>query len=284
MKIFVTGGTGFLGGHFLNQAHGGGHRAVALRRPGTTPRVSLPHEPAWLEGDLAGDWSNELSQCRALVHFADAGVAPRKTDWPELFDVNVRQSLQLWHRAVAAGVKRLVICGCGSEYGKTGERVDYIKPEMALEPVDTHAASKAAATMAALSLAIEKKVELIVLRPFEVFGEGQQESLFWPSLRKAAVAGEDFAMTAGEQFRDFISGEKVAEAFANALVRSDLRPGEPKIENVGSGRPLTLRAFAEHWWTVLGARGRLKIGARPSRPDEVKRYIPAVRADAPMWI
>ena len=56
--------------------------------------------------------------------------------------------------------------------------------------------------MAALSLAIEKKIEVIVLRPFEVFGEGQHESLFWPSLQKAALAGEDFAMTAGEQFRD----------------------------------------------------------------------------------
>jgi len=284
MKIFVTGGTGFLGGHFLNQAHVAGNRAVAVRRAGSVPRVALAHEPIWLEGNLDADWTNELSQCRVLVHFVDAGIPPRKPDWPELFEVNVLQSVRFWRQAVAAGVKRLVICGSGWEYGRSGERADYIKTEMAPEPSDAHAASKVAATMAALALAVEKKVELIVLRPFEVFGEGQPETCFWPSLRKAAVAGEDFAMTAGEQIRDFIPAEKVAEAFVNALVRNDLRPGEPKIENVASGRPQNLRSFAEHWWTVLGAKGRLKVGARSARPDEIKRYIPAVRAEAPMWL
>ncbi|HXF10406.1 MAG TPA: NAD-dependent epimerase/dehydratase family protein [Desulfuromonadaceae bacterium] len=284
MRIFVTGGTGFLGSHFLKKAYASSHRAAAIRRPGSQPRIPLDMQPTWLDGDLEKDWTSELAQCRTLVHFAAAGVPPRKAEWPELFDVNVRQSVQLWHRAIAAGVKRLIICGCGSEYGKAGERTDFIKVELAPEPADAYAVSKVAATMAAMSLAVEKKVEVIVLRPFEVYGDGQPETCFWNSLRKAAVAGEDFAMTPGEQIRDFIAGEKVAEAFVNAIVRNDLKPGEPKIENVASGRPQTLRAFAEHYWTIFGAKGRLKVGARPARPDEVKRFIPAVRTDAPMWL
>ena len=75
-----------------------------------------------------------------------------------------------------------------------------------------------------------------------------------------------------------------ADVFVAALTRNDLRPGEPKIEHVASGRAQTLRSFAEHWWTVLGAKGRLKVGARASRPDEIKRYIPKVNVEAPMWI
>jgi len=130
--------------------------------------------------------------------------------------------------------------------------------------------------MAVLALAMEQQLELIVLRPFHIFGEGQHESNFWPSLRKAALAGEDFPMTAGEQVRDFVPAEKVADVFVAALARTDLRAGEPKIENVGTGKPQTLRAFAEHWWKHWNAKGKLKIGTVPYHPNEVMRYVPEI--------
>ncbi|HZF02489.1 MAG TPA: NAD(P)-dependent oxidoreductase [Methylomirabilota bacterium] len=284
MKIFVTGGTGFIGSHFLEKLPAANHRGVALRRPGGAPQIPLSQEPIWVEGKLDGDWSGELSQCRALVHFAAAGVNSQQADWDELFDVNVRQSLNLWRQAVKAGVKRFVICGSCFEFGKTGERSHFIPADASLEPTNAYAASKAAATMAALALAAETKIELIILRPFDVYGEGQHESKFWPSLRKAAVAGEDFAMTAGEQIRDFIPVEKVADIFIASLVRNDLRPGEPKIENIGSGIAQNLRSFAEGQWTLMSAKGRLKIGARPYRPGEVMRYVPVVQKDRLTWI
>jgi nucleoside-diphosphate-sugar epimerase len=185
---------------------------------------------------------------------------------------------------VKAGVQRFIICGSCFEYGKTGERSHFIPADASLEPTNAYAASKAAATMAAFALAVETKMELLILRPFDVYGEGQHESNFWPSLRKAALAGEDFAMTAGEQIRDFITVEKVADIFIAALTRTDLRPGEPKIENAGSGVAQNLRSFAESQWTLMAAKGRLKIGARPYRPGEVMRCAPVVLKDRLTWI
>lgn len=276
MKIFVTGGTGFIGGHFLKQALAARHYVFAVRRPGGRMRMPLSQEPIWLEGHLDGDWSAMLSQCDALVHLAAAGVSPQTADWDGLFDVNVRQSLDLWRQAAKAGVKRLVICGTCFEYGRTGERCEFIPTNAPLEPTHAYAASKAAATMAATALAIEQQIELLVLRPFHVFGEGEATERFWPSLQKAALAGEDFPMTAGEQIRDFVAAERVAEHFASALARTDLRAGEPKIENVGSGKPQTLRAFAEHWWKQWGAKGKLKFGDVPYRIHEIMRYVPEI--------
>lgn len=83
-------------------------------------------------------------------------------------------------------------------------------------------------------------------------------------------------MTAGEQVRDFIPVETVADAFVAALARTDLQAGEPKIENVGTGKPQTLRAFAEDWWKQWNAKGKLKIGAVPYRANEVMRYVPEI--------
>ena len=238
--------------------------------------MPLPQEPVWLQGNLDGDWSAALSQCDALVHLAASGVNPQKSDWDESFEVNVRQSLNLWRQAVKAGVKRLVICGTCFEYGKTGERREFIPVDAPLEPTHAYAASKAAATMAVVGLAIEQQIELLVLRPFHVFGEGESSERFWPSLRRAALTGEDFPMTAGEQVRDFVPVETVAEHFVTALARTDLRAGEPKIENVGTGKPQTLRAFAESWWQQWGAKGKLKIGEVPYRVHEIMRYVPEI--------
>ncbi|HSY74973.1 MAG TPA: NAD-dependent epimerase/dehydratase family protein [Dongiaceae bacterium] len=274
MKIFVTGGTGFIGGHFLKKAIAAGHDVRALRRPGSKTRIPLPQELTWLEGNLNDDWSRELSQCAALVHLAAAGVNPQKANREELFDLNVRQSAHLWQQAAKAGVKRFVICGTCFEYGRSGERYEFIPVDAPLEPTHPYAESKVAATQTALKFAEEQKVELLVLRPFHVFGEGEEESRLWPSLRKAALAGEDFPMTAGEQVRDFVPVEKVAETFATALARTDLRAGEPRIENVGTGEPQTLRAFAEFWWRQWNAKGKLKIGDVPYRVNEVMRYVP----------
>ena len=67
-----------------------------------------------------------------------------------------------------------------------------------LEPTGAYHSAKAAATMAALGLAVDRKLALTVLRPFHVYGEGEAEGRLWPALRKAALTGVDLPMTKGE--------------------------------------------------------------------------------------
>jgi len=276
MKLFITGGAGFIGSYVVQQALAVGHTVTALRLPGESPKIPLSIQPRWVDGSLADDWTAELRGVEGIIHLAAVGVSPQQATWEQLFRVNVLQSMQLMSAAVAGGVKRFIICGSCFEYGLSGEKYDFIPVAAPLKPANAYAASKAAATMAALALGVEHKVELAVLRPFHVFGEGQHPSNFWPSLKKAALAGEDFPMTLGEQMRDFVSVERLAAFFVGAVSRTDLQPGMPVIENLGSGQPQTLRAFAEHWWQHWGAKGQLLPGAIPYRANEVMRYVPLI--------
>jgi nucleoside-diphosphate-sugar epimerase len=139
--------------------------------------------------------------------------------------------------------------------------------------------------MAAIALAVEQNLQLAVLRPFHVFGEGEGPDRLWPSLHKAALSGEDFPMTAGGQIRDFIPVEQVAQAFLRALdlpseafhfSPSTFASTTPVVANIGTGRPQTILEFAEHWWKEWGATGKLLPGAIPCRPNEVMRYVPEV--------
>ncbi len=280
MRIFVTGGTGFIGSHFVNHALAMGHEIIALRRQGSNPRIPIPKLPVWLDGGMEEAWDEELSTCDAFVHLAAHGVNPVKADWEGCFRNNVHEPLTLWRRAQQAGIRRFTICGSCFEYGRAGERYEWIPTDAPLEPTGPYHASKAAATMAALGLAIDFNLELTVVRPFHVYGEGEDPGRLWPSLREAALAGKDFPMTPGEQVRDFLPVGDLVGLLLQTIEQAP-EAGHPRIVNAGTGHPRTIRDFAEFWWGHWKATGNLLTGSLPYRNGEVMRYVPLIHSQMP---
>jgi UDP-glucose 4-epimerase len=274
MKIFVTGGTGFIGTHFIQLCLSKGMAVRALRRTTTTLPNDESNEPEWVTGDLETVDPSKLATCDTLVHFAAAGVKPSEATWHECFRWNVSASLRLWLQAVDAGIKKIIICGSCFEYGRSAEQYDFIPADALLQPTGPYHASKAAATLAACALAIEKKIQLTVLRPFHVYGPGEEKTRFWPSLMAAAASGKDFEMSPGEQIRDFTPVASVAQAFYLEVINPSSLPGVPVIKNIGTGIPQSLRNFALAEWRKNSSGGQIKFGALTYRPDEVMRYVP----------
>lgn len=272
MRLFITGGTGFVGQHFLRHAIAAGHEVVALRRNNQAGE-SLPGV-RWVEGGLADPaLETAFRECSVFVHFATAGLT-RPADFVACHEVNVVQSLASWVRAVPCGIRRFVICGSCLEYGRSADRYEFVPPDAPLEPTDGYGSSKAAASIAARSLAWREGLKLAVLRPFHIYGEGDSGTRFWTALRTAALRGDDFPMTAGEQLRDFVPIEDVVEAFLQVATQRLLVAGQPEVHNIGTGRPQRLVDFARHWWERFQARGRLLPGAVPYRPNEPMRLVP----------
>jgi nucleoside-diphosphate-sugar epimerase len=276
MHLFVTGGTGFLGSHFLAVALADGHHVTALRRLGSRPRIPLDQEPNWCEGNLDDDWSKQLKGCDVLVHLAAAGVSSDKDNWEHCFRVNVTQSLALWCQALDCGVRNFLICGSCFEYGLTGLDYEYIPVDAPLRPTDAYSASKAAATMAALGLANCFDLRVLIARPFHLFGEGEAETRFWPSLVRAAKAGVDFSMSEGGQIRDFMRVEDAAQIILQSINQLETMLTKVLIKNIGTGRPRSLLDFAQEQWTVLDAKGSLLLGRVPYRATETMRYAPLI--------
>ena len=274
MRIFLTGGTGFIGSHLLQLALIEGHEVLALRRPGAHCRIALVMEPQWLEGSLSDDWSGALARCDAFIHLAAYGVAAGAHDWEGCFQTNVIDSLQLWRQAAAAGIRRFLIVGSCFEYGRSGERYEEIPVTAPLEPTTAYGASKAAASVAALALAVEQQLNLVVARPFHVYGPGEAAGRFWPSLVEAATGGNELPMTMGDQIRDFQPVHQAAAQLLEWLQTSHLQPGIPQVVNLGTGTPRSLLAFAQDEWSRLQAKTALRPGAIPHRPHEVLRYVP----------
>jgi nucleoside-diphosphate-sugar epimerase len=273
MKLFVTGGTGFIGSHFLEQALAAGHEVIAQRRPGSRPRLPLTCEPHWVDRALDQNFEGELLGCDAVVHLASHTPNVPYAPLDECLYWNVYAATRLLQQAAGQGVRDILVAGTYFEYGVAAEGQDFVHPSTEMRPSQTYPISKAAATTSCLGLARDLSLRLQVLRIFQVYGEGESSSRFWPSLRSAALEGRDFSMSAGLQIRDFIEVTEVARQFLEALAFDGVEPGQPQLRNVGTGRAQTLLDFARSCWSAWGATGQLIPGQVGLRPGELGRMV-----------
>ena len=273
-RIFVTGATGFVGGHFVRAAMTAGHDVIALKRPDSKPRLALVPEPTWVDGDLQDFDIDSIQDCDVLVHLASKGSSPQQVTWQVALQVNVMDSLSLWQMAATAGVGRFVIAGSGLEYGTSTLRFDPIPANAPLEPQGNYALSKATSSIYARSFCISHKVKLAYVRMFNLYGEGQFEGNFYPSLCQAAKLGHDFEMTSGTQIRDFDTVENAVKTLLYWVDSDNLKDGMPVFVNHGSGSPRKLVDYATQWWSNLNATGKLLVGKIPDRRDEVRCMRP----------
>ncbi|MFQ3577401.1 MAG: NAD(P)-dependent oxidoreductase [Verrucomicrobiia bacterium] len=277
MRIFVTGATGFLGSHVVNLCHERGHQVRAHRREASrVPRIPLDREPEWLTGPLDALGADAFAEADVIMHLAAHTPNHPYDTFERCFYWNVLVALRMLEAAFQAGVRRWIVAGSCFEYGRSALRYAEIPTDAPLEPVGSYPTSKAAASVGSVGLAQSLGASLLIGRIFQMFGPGEDASRFWPSLKRAALAGEDFEMSPGDQIRDFVPVEHVALWFVNALDFPAPQDGTARMENIGTGRPQTLRAFAEEWWSRWQAKGELKVGAKPHRPQEVMRFVPAI--------
>jgi UDP-glucose 4-epimerase len=278
MRIFATGATGFLGNNVLRYLLKEKDAEVfALRRKNRPFIKKFPREPNWIEGSLEGDYSKVLADCDVFLHMAAYGVRDQN-NWDACFEVNVRDSLNIWRQALASNLNRFVIIGSCFEYGAAAGKYDAIPPNAPLLPTQAYHSSKAAATMAAIGLGYAEKSMVSILRPFHLYGPDEPEGRFYPELVRAARAGKDFSMTWGEQIRDFTPVEYAAGVITEHVKKicDEKSWRAPVIKNVGTGNPRSLIEFAEGLWQKESTGGRLKCGEIQYRPQEVMKYVPEI--------
>jgi len=274
MRLLLTGSTGFIGSHVLNLSLSLGHPVCAIRRSNSSkPKIQLSREPTWLIRELDEVTQDDLKGFDVLIHLAAHSVALPYDSLLNCLRWNLTSVIHLFEQARLAGIRRFIVAGSCFEYGRSGDIYDEIPTLAPLDPTNSYAASKAAASLALTQWAKEHQLSLDILRVFHVFGEGESETRLWPLLRKKALSGENLMMTEGQQVRDFISVEDVSSIFIQraCLSFSDSPSGE--TYNLSSGNVCRVRSFAEHWWNIWGAKGELLFGKLPYRSDEVMSYV-----------
>jgi nucleoside-diphosphate-sugar epimerase len=213
------------------------------------------------------------SGCDVLMHLASHTPNPPYAELGECLYWNVTAAMALAEQALEVGIEDYVVAGSCFEYGHAAYHTDLLAPDTPLEPSLSYPTSKAAASIAFTGWAREKGLRLKVIRIFQTYDPGEGEKRLWPALCRAAEAGEDFRMTAGDQLRDFIRVEDVARCFVASLPLDAIEKGVPLITHAATGKLQTLLEFSTAIWRDQGATGKLDAGALPYRHNEMMRVI-----------
>ena len=278
MYFFLTGGTGFVGSHFIRQALIKSHNLKAIKRSEKSDvKIILKNKPSWIVKNFSDLQINDFQNCEVLIHLAAHSANFPYDTLENCIKFNVTETLNLFNIAYSAGIRKFVMTGSCFEYGKKGEEYKFIPPDASLFPTQTYPTSKAMASILITQWALERKVSLKILRLFQIYGEGELQTRLWPTLKEKALKGEDLEMTYGEQIRDFIKVEDVAKIILEESV--NMKENTISIKNVGSGNPKKLKDFVYEAWEGLNAKGSIKLGSIPYRDNEVMRFVPNIDID-----
>lgn len=261
MSILVTGSNGFIGRHLVDQLLADGREVTRLLRPDPHPDVVARHPCPYIAipGGLNQIRAAHLDSFSTVVHLAAVGVSPSTSSQMSLESFNAAGTASLVTASLQTGVQHIVLAGTWAEYGNALDDTCPIPPWTTVDPVTDYAVSKARGLYLAAKQTTESPVGLSYLRIFNAFGSGQNPASLWPSLKRAATLGQDLALSAGSEIRDFIPVADVVNQFLDCI-RTPARPRWVRVQNSGTGFGQTVREFAEGWWQTWGAKGSLRFG------------------------
>lgn len=199
-----------------------------------------------------------------IFHLATVGVNPAFNNIELFCDVNIKMACQMIDFAKIYQTKLFVNFGSCFEYGDHGNVM--LTEDMDCRPESLYAISKNASTNLSICYAKKQGVNMITVRPFGVFGEGEGDARLAPSIIRNCLHNEVIRTTAGEQIRDFVNVKDVAKAII-ALAESDYTPYE--IYNVCSDNPVRVKDFIlEIVDTCEFDRSLVDFGGIPYRDNE----------------
>jgi nucleoside-diphosphate-sugar epimerase len=236
MRVMVTGATGFVGRHVVNTLLARGHSVLAVARDS-----SRAQEMPWIDRvefircDLHKSYGPLLQPeyfPDVIVHLAWPGL-PNYRDFFHI-NKNLPSDLAFLEAAVKSGVPHLIVAGTCLEYGM---QYGPLTEEMETNPTTPYGFAKDALRKALQLLQKNSPFILQWMRLFYMYGEGQNRNSLLAQLDRAIEEGQAvFNMSEGNQLRDYLPIQKVAENFSMALENSHCRG----VINCCSGKPVSI--------------------------------------------
>ena len=271
-SALVTGATGFLGSVLVEHLVARGVETSCLVRPRPTAdsrKISQAVRTIEATSFQASQLKTKLAGVSADVIFnlASYGVRPSDRDPHQLIEGNLDLLTDLLEATADWPLRRFVHTGSCSEYGFPERENVPITESQSLRPASLYGSAKASSVLFGRALASRLNIPFVTLRLFGVFGPHEAPDRLIPYLIAKLRRDEPVDLTPGEQIRDLLYEDDVAEAFIAAADAIGMNSGE--AYNVCSACPTRIRNVGEAVADELGKpRHLLHWGERQYRADE----------------
>ena len=292
MRIFVTGGAGYIGGTVASLLTEKGHKATVFDNLCHSRQESVPRGVDFIKGELSDRTLLEQTFRAArdsgqpydgVLHFAALIEAGESMQKPELyFRNNTASTLSLLEAVLAEGPKRLVFSSTAAVYGEPESTP--IREDARLEPTNPYGHSKLLVEQMLTWFNRIHGLRYASLRYFNVAGapEGpggitrgeahEPESHLIPLVLDVALGrrnsikifGDDYPTPDGTCIRDYIHVSDLADAHLLAL--DALERHDRLIYNLGNGQGFSVREVIEAARRVTGHP--IPAELHPRRPGD----------------
>jgi UDP-glucose 4-epimerase len=284
MNLFVTGGAGYIGSVFVEEALNAGHRVMVYDNLSEGHRAAVDGRATFLQAELSDEArildALQQSKAEAIVHFAaNALVGESMTNPGKYFGNNVGNGVKLLNAAVAAGVRKFVFSSTCATYGPP-ERVPMTE-DLPQRPINPYGESKVMFEKILGWYQQLHGLEFVALRYFNAAGASRKfgechrvETHLIPNVLKVALGqsaqceifGTDYATPDGTCIRDYIHIVDLAQAHLLALPA-----GKQGFFNLGNGDGYSVREVIQMCEKVTSQT--IKAVEKPRRPGDPARLV-----------
>jgi UDP-glucose 4-epimerase len=289
MRVFITGGAGFIGSHLADHYVAAGDEVTILDNFSTGSNSNIAHldgKVATVDGDIRNvELVESLTKDADLVlHMAAAlGVNTILESPLESMSTNITGS-EVVLNAAAKFNKRIIIASTSEIYGKN--------PKQPLSENDdrvvgapqkirwTYSDAKAIEEAMAFALHQEKKLPVTTVRLFNTVGPRQtgRYGMVVPRFVHAAIKNEPITIYGdGTQSRVFCHVADAVQAIAT-MAATDSTIGD--VYNVGGTGEVTIKQLAELVLALTGSQSLITYTpyseAYPAGFEDIQRRVPDI--------
>src|SRR6201984_1804259 len=278
MKLFVTGGAGFIGSNFIRyvlQAKNG-HAIVnydKLTYAGNLANLhSIAHHPSYrfVKGDICDPVAAEKAMrgCDAVVHFAAESHVDRSIYEPApVIQTNVTGTFTLLEVARRTAISRFVHISTDEVYGDIAPGA-HASEDFPVQPSSPYSASKAASDLLVLSYVRTYKFPALITRSSNNYGPYQFPEKFLPLMITNALSDKPLPIYGdGKQQRDWLHVEDNCRGILAVLERGKI--GE--VYNLGGIAVEENLTMAKRLLRAMGKPETLLTYLK-DRPGHDRRY------------